>query len=109
MIGYRADDSYFSFAQDFLNGAISYRQLCNAMGLGNLGEQYVLLSKKAFSQIHFLKAVEVEADVWFPKRNIRDRRARKQYFDVERNRRQKGDIYITHILNEEMKEDDPRL
>lgn len=25
MIGYRADDSYFSFAQDFLNGTISYR------------------------------------------------------------------------------------
>ena len=26
--GYRADDSYFSFAQDFINGTISYRQLC---------------------------------------------------------------------------------
>ena len=31
--GYRADDSYFSFAQDFLNGTISYRQLFNAMHL----------------------------------------------------------------------------
>ena len=31
IIGYRADDSYFSFAQDFLNGTISYRQLSNAM------------------------------------------------------------------------------
>ena len=31
IIGYRADDSYFSFASDFINGAISYRQLCNAM------------------------------------------------------------------------------
>ena len=29
IIGYRADDSYFSFASDFINGAISYRQLCN--------------------------------------------------------------------------------
>ena len=26
IVGYRADDSYFSFAQDFLNGTISYRQ-----------------------------------------------------------------------------------
>ena len=31
IIGYRADDSYFSFASDFINGAISYRQLCSAL------------------------------------------------------------------------------
>ncbi len=109
MVGYRADDSYFSFAQDFLNGAISYRQLANAMKLGNLGEQYVLISRKAFAQIHFQQAWETPAKLWFPKKQIRDRRARKQYFDIERNRRQKGDIYITHILDEEMKNDDPRL
>ena len=35
--GYRADDSYFTFAQDFISGSISYRQLCNAMRLGDLG------------------------------------------------------------------------
>lgn len=37
IIGYRADDSYFSFAQDFINGTISYRFLppveqCHASG-----------------------------------------------------------------------------
>lgn len=48
IIGYRADDSYFSFASDFINGAISYRQLCNAMRLGKLGQQFVLKSKAAF-------------------------------------------------------------
>ena len=36
IIGYRADDSYFSFAADFINGAISYRQLSNAMRLRKL-------------------------------------------------------------------------
>lgn len=41
IIGYRADDSYFSFAADFINGAISYRQLSNAMRLGKLGQQFV--------------------------------------------------------------------
>ncbi len=30
IIGYRADDSYFSFAQDFISGAVSCRQLNNA-------------------------------------------------------------------------------
>lgn len=51
IIGYRADDSYFSFAQDFINGTISYRQLNNAMHLGKLGQQFVLKSKQAFDRI----------------------------------------------------------
>ena len=54
IIGNRADDSYFSFAQDFINGAISVRQLGNAMKLGGLGNQYVLKSKKAFERLHYL-------------------------------------------------------
>jgi hypothetical protein len=109
IIGYRADDSYFSFAQDFINGTISYRQLGNAMHLGKLGQQIVLKSKKAFEQITF-KGYEVAAsDEWYLKKMQRDKSARREYFDVERNKRMRGDIYITHILDEEMKADDPRL
>ena len=55
MIGYRADDSYFSFAEDFVNNTISLRDLNLAMQLGTLGEQIVLLSKRAFEQIEFLE------------------------------------------------------
>ena len=50
IIGYRADDSYFSFAQDFINGTISYRQLNNAMHLGKLGQQFVLKSQRGIRQ-----------------------------------------------------------
>ena len=46
IIGYRADGSYFSFAQDFINGTISFRQLNHAMYLGKLGQQFVLKSEK---------------------------------------------------------------
>ena len=56
VIGYRADDSYFSFAQDFVSGAISLRKLSEAMHLGKLGEQIVLKSEKSFSQIRFIDA-----------------------------------------------------
>lgn len=52
IVGYRADDSYFSFAQDFINGAISYRQLNRAMHLGKLGQQFVLKSKRHFSRLN---------------------------------------------------------
>lgn len=109
IIGYRADDSYFSFAQDFINGTISYRQLNNAMHLGKLGQQFVLKSKKAFDRIQFLGYEVAEHDEWYAKKMLRDRSARREYFSVERNKRQRGDLYITQILDEEMKPDDERL
>ena len=39
----------------------------------------------------------------------RDRSARRQYFDFEKNKRQRGDLYIVQILDQEIKADDPRL
>ena len=109
IVGYRADDSYFSFAQDFINGSISLRQLKNAMYLGNLGKQYVLKSKRAFSRIKFVESVYVSNKEWYDKKMKRDKQARRQYFDVERNKRQKGDLYIVQIMDEEMKSNDSRL
>ena len=109
IIGYRADDSYFSFAQDFLNGTISYRQLNNAMHLGKLGQQFVLKSQTAFERIRFTGCETAESSQWYAKKMLRDKTARREYFDAERNRRQRGDIYITQILDEEMMADDPRL
>ena len=107
--GYRADDSYFTFAQDFINGTISYRQLGNAMRLGELGRQVVVKSERAFSRLQFLDAQEAPRSVWLPRRERRDREAREQYFDHERNARKKGDLFITHIIDEEMGPHDDRL
>ena len=107
--GYRADDSYFSFAQDFLNGTISYRQLNNAMHLGKLGRQFVLRSEEAFDRIRFKGFEKVDSVQWYAKRMLRDKAARREYFSVERSRRQRGDLYILQILDEEMNADDPRL
>lgn len=55
--GYRADDSYFSFANAFLSNTISISQLERAMVLGKLGEQIAAISKEAFERIQFVKAV----------------------------------------------------
>lgn len=107
--GYRADDSYFSFAQDFLNGTISYRQLKHSMHLGELGVQFVLKSEKAFSRIEFVDFKIAGHEEWYAKRMQRDKLARRDYFDQERSRVLPGDIFITQILSEEMKSDDPRL
>ena len=109
IVGYRADDRYFSFAQDFLNGTISYRQLSAAMYLGKLGQQIVLKSEKAFSQLTFVDAEIAKSEDWFTKKRFRDKTARKEYFTARTSKRQRGDLYITQILDEEMKEDDERL
>ena len=109
IIGYRADDSYFSFAQDFINGTISFRQLNNAMHLGKLGQQFVLKSKKAFEQIRFIGYEVAEHEQWYVKQRTRDQKARRQYLDVERFKRQRGDLYVMQIMDEEMKPNDPRL
>ena len=109
IIGYRADDSYFAFAQDFLNGSISYKQLNNALLLGKLGNQIVLKSKKAFNKIEFIDYIKVDKDKYYPIKENRDKLARREYFNNERNKRQKGDINIVNIIDEEMKENDPRL
>lgn len=109
IIGYRADDSYFSFAQDFINGTISYRQLNNAMHLGKLGQQFVLKSRTAFERIRFSGYEIARSKEWYPKKMMRDRCARRDYFDVERNRRQKGDLYIVQIMDEGMRSNDSRL
>ena len=42
IVGYRADDSYFSFARTFVNNAISLDQLADAMRLGELGNRSCL-------------------------------------------------------------------
>ena len=107
--GYRADDSYFTFAQDFINGTISYRQLGNAMRLGELGRQVVVKSERAFSRLQFLDTQEAPCSVWLPRRERRDREAREQYFDHERNARKKGDLLITQIIDEEVGPNDDRL
>lgn len=109
VLGYRADDSYFSYAQDFINGTISYRQLCNALTLGKLGQQFVIISKRAFDKIEYLGSEKASALEWYPKKEIRDKMARNDYFNSKKNTRQKGDIYITTILDEEIKPDDTRL
>lgn len=109
IVGYRADDSYFSFAQDFINGAISYRQLSRAMRLGNLGQQIVIKSERAFERISFIGSEAALRAEWLSRKEQRDAAARRDYLDVERNRRMPGDIYITQIIDEGMTANDARL
>lgn len=109
IIGYRADDSYFSFAQDFVANTISLQQLDKAMHLGKLGEQVVLKSQKAFEQIRFIDSVSADAEEYFAKKMLRDKQARQEYRQSKREQADINDLYILDIMREGMKNGDARL
>ena len=101
IIGYRADDSYFSYAQSFLSNTISISTLKRAIMLGNLGKQFVLISEKAYENIKFIKSVNVDKNIYHEKYIVRDKNARMKYSElVKKQCFNKGDIFILDMLRE---------
>lgn len=80
--GYRADDSYFSFARAFLRNELTLGQLASAMRLGKLGVQYMVKSEKAFNRLEFLGGEFVDSSEYWPKRQHRDDAARQAYMQM---------------------------
>lgn len=97
IIGYRADDSYFSFAQDFLNNAISLRKLSRAMNLGKLGLQTVLKSERAFAQITFQQAFLAENKKWMPQKMARQQSTTGILFQQEGTKKTGRYLYVANI------------
>ena len=108
VVGYRADDSYFSFARAFVNNEISLTQLAYAMRLGRLGEQFVLKSPSAFAKIHFISYETCDNTVYYAKRKARDDEARAA-FRAELEKDDIDGLYMRDIIREEVQPNDPRL
>ena len=109
IIGYRADDSYFAFAQDFVAGTISLQKLSEAMRLGKLGEQIVLKSRRAFEEIRYLGSEFVSAEEYYGKKLEREREARREYRKKRAKAAQINELFILDIMREGMKDEDLRL
>lgn len=109
IIGYRADDSYFSFVQDFIMGTISLQTLSAAMRLGKLGEQIVLKSEHAFSSLQFQGSEHALASEYYVKKVARDREARKEYALKKQHSDIRNDIYMLDILRGRVSDDELRL
>ena len=108
VIGYRADDSYFSFARAFVANEISLKQLSYAMKLGKLGEQVVLKSQKAFKNINYISYEVADNKLYYARRKVRDDEARAAYI-AELAKDDVDGIYMRDIIREEMMDDDARL
>ena len=107
--GYRADDSYFSFANAFLNNTISLEQLRQAMHLGKLGEQIVLKSEKAFKSLNYIDNTSVDSNLYYPKRLARDSKAREDFKNLKSLPASADAVYMIDILRQKWTNDDTRL
>ena len=105
--GYRADDSYFDYAESFLNNGISVEQLAHAMRLGKLGEQIVIKSKYAFSKLEYKGFDIAEKGQYYAFRKARDEKANQLYFEMLEE--ESDGLYIQDIMRGGIKNDDPRI
>ena len=103
IIGYRANDSYFSYAGDFVNGTLSLADLSEAMRLGKLGEQVVLKSKKAFEALTFVEAIKAPRQEYFAKYKYRDEEARGKYRQIAAKPLAENQTYVIDIIRNNWK------
>lgn len=107
IIGYRADDSYFEFADAFVNNSITVNQLAKAMWLGKLGEQIVLKSEYAFSNLAFDGAEEADWHKYYGMKVDRNNSAVHQYLSILEE--DDNGLYIQDIIKEKITNGDKRI
>ncbi len=105
--GYRADDSYFDYAESFLNNGISVEQLARAMRLGKLGEQIVIKSQFAFTRLRYEGFDVAEKEKYFVLRRARDEEANRAYLEMLEE--ESDGLYIQDIMRGGIRNDDPRI
>ena len=105
--GYRADDSYFDYAESFLNNGVSVEQLARAMRLGKLGEQIVIKSQFAFSRLRYEGFDVAEKEKYYVLRKARDEEANRAYLEMLEE--ESDGIYIQDIMRGGIRNDDPRI
>ena len=105
--GYRADDSYFDYAESFLNNGVSVEQLARAMRLGKLGEQMVVKSQFAFSRLRYEGFDVAEKEKYYVLRKARDEEANRAYLEMLEE--ESDGLYIQDIMRGGIRNDDPRI
>ena len=105
--GYRADDSYFDYAESFLNNGLSVEQLARAMRLGKLGEQIVVKSQFAFSRLRYEGFDVAEKEKYYVLRKARDEEANRAYLEMLEE--ESDGLYIQDIMRGGIRNDDPRI
>lgn len=103
IIGYRADDSYFSIAKSFLNNTLSLSNLEISLKLGDLGIQVVLVSDQAFDNLIFTKSHDVDYKLYNMQFYLKDETARQIFLNEINCLEINNEIYINDIMKRENK------
>ena len=78
------------------------------MLLGELGEQVMIRSRKAFDRIRFTGNEHVGRDIYYPKKKQRDINAAERFRTIA-NRYDKGGIYVIQLIDGMIDQKDERL
>jgi len=110
VIGYRADDSYFDYAETFVDNGLPLGRLNEALRLGKLGLQVALRSEKAFGQIAFVGAEAVPWDAYHARYVRRDAEARNEWRTVVKGASlAQDDVFAMDIVRRGLKHGDEGL
>ena len=93
VIGYRADDSFFTFPLMFVESRIRVIKLEEIYNLGFLGKQIAIISEKAFNRLKYIESIESQPI------------HREKY----KNRINDANVRFKEIANEERWKDGDRL
>ena len=110
VIGYRANDSYFSYADSFVNNALSLRRLNEALHLGRLGLQTALRSERAFGNLSYIGSEPVAWEEYHARYVARDNAARAEWRNAVRSTvGAADDIFAVDIIRKGLRHGDKSI
>ncbi len=105
IIGYRADNRCFMFAQDFLDAKLSYLSFKSALQGDDSNRQFVLKSNRAFDRIIFTEYKPALREASFPVMHSREIKCMKSVKPFTGG----NDFFITNLIEGDIKPYDTRL
>lgn len=111
ILGYTADDQYFSIFDDFFSNNLSFTGLCKVMMLGNLGYQYAVRSHKAYKALTRLKNQKIDKTIWHPRFLEHQNLAKRQYEEIRtvHGRNAVDELSFHQIVSMGIKPEDERV
>lgn len=95
--GWRCDDTYSNIITSFFAGNLSAEAVAEAIHLGHLQEQFVLISKKAFSNIRHIDTTKVDNFATYNKKFMQRKTTADKGLKECRNNNRNG-TYIEEFL-----------
>ncbi len=103
VVGCRCDGVYTRVATDFINGKLSYRNLCRMLNVGDADIQVAILKDRVISDLEFKGSTYISADEVFPKKERNNIKKLESYNKRLNATIKEGDKFIFDIMNNEVR------